>query len=54
MALLDGAAVTILNQNGGVFGYQRLYSNVGMMVMTPISGLLIDHFSIVSGFEDFR
>ncbi|RXG53163.1 Major facilitator superfamily domain-containing protein 6-A [Armadillidium vulgare] len=54
MPLLEGAAVTIIKQHGGDFGFQRMFCNVGMMVMTPISGTLIDHFSKVNGIEDFR
>ena len=53
MPLLEGAAVTILKEHDGDFGFQRLYCNLGMMVMTPIAGALIDYSSKINGFEDF-
>ncbi|KAL7638054.1 UNVERIFIED_CONTAM: hypothetical protein RMT77_011679 [Armadillidium vulgare] len=54
MPLLDGAAVTILKEHNGDFGFQRMFANLGMMIMSPISGMLIDYFSIQNGFDDFR
>ncbi|RXG51873.1 hypothetical protein Avbf_12790 [Armadillidium vulgare] len=49
MPLLDGAAVTILKEHNGDFGFQRMFANLGMMIMSPISGMLIDYFSIQNG-----
>ncbi|KAB7505011.1 Major facilitator superfamily domain-containing protein 6 [Armadillidium nasatum] len=54
MPLLDGAAVSILKEHRGDFGFQRMFANLGMMIMTPISGMLIDYFSNQNGFQDFR
>lgn len=54
LSLFDGATMAIMMQHGGEYGLQRLYSNLGSIVMTPISGILIDHFSDRAGFQDFR
>ncbi|RXG59495.1 Major facilitator superfamily domain-containing protein 6 [Armadillidium vulgare] len=50
----NGAAVTIIKEHKGDFGFQRMFANLGMMTVTPISGLLMDYFSVLNGFEDFR
>ncbi|MPC90707.1 hypothetical protein E2C01_085704 [Portunus trituberculatus] len=53
-SLFDGATMAITKQYGGDYGLQRLYSNVGSIVMTPISGALIDYFSDRGGLQDYR
>ncbi|XP_047496923.1 major facilitator superfamily domain-containing protein 6-like isoform X1 [Penaeus chinensis] len=52
--LFNGAAVAILKQKGGDYGLQKVYGSLGSIVLTPISGLLIDVFSDASGRQDFR
>ncbi|XP_076033205.1 uncharacterized protein LOC143020621 isoform X2 [Oratosquilla oratoria] len=52
--LFTGAAMAVLRETGGDYGLQKLYSNLGSIVLTPISGSLIDYISKVNGFQDFR
>lgn len=52
--LFNGAAVAILKQHDGDYGLQKVYGSLGSIVLTPISGLLIDVFSDASGRQDFR
>lgn len=54
MPLFEGAVVTILKQYNGDFGFQRMYGSLGPLVMTPVSGWLIDKFSSYSGTQDYR
>ena len=51
--MFEGAAVAILRKHNGDFGFQRLYVNVGAIIMTPLTGMLIDYTSR-SGAEDYR
>ncbi|KAL7638052.1 UNVERIFIED_CONTAM: hypothetical protein RMT77_011677 [Armadillidium vulgare] len=53
LPLFEGATMAILQEQGGDIGLQRLYSNVGQVVMTPLSGALIDAFSY-DGLSNFR
>ncbi|XP_076031168.1 major facilitator superfamily domain-containing protein 6-like [Oratosquilla oratoria] len=52
--LYDGAVAAILKQKNGDFGFQRLYHNLGSIILTPVSGALIDYFTELNGFQDFR
>ncbi|XP_064091536.1 uncharacterized protein LOC135205117 isoform X2 [Macrobrachium nipponense] len=52
--LFDGAAIAVVREHKGDYGLQRLYGNLGGIVLTPISGQLIDHFSSVNNFQDYR
>ncbi|KAK3857627.1 hypothetical protein Pcinc_036130 [Petrolisthes cinctipes] len=45
MTLFDGATMAILKEHGGDYGLQRMYATLGIVILTPISGSLIDHFS---------
>ena len=54
LPLFEGAVIAILRNNNGDFGLQRLYANIGTVVMTPISGVLIDVISSKSGTDNFR
>lgn len=54
MPLVEGAIVSILKQYNGDFGFQRIYGSLGPLIMTPLSGLLIDTFSGYSGSQDYR
>ncbi|XP_076033207.1 major facilitator superfamily domain-containing protein 6-like [Oratosquilla oratoria] len=51
--LFEGAVMAVLQQNKGDFGLQRLYANLGSIILTPISGSLIDYVSKKNGFQDF-
>lgn len=52
--LFDGAAMAILKEHKGEYGLQRLYANLGAIVVTPVSGVLIDIFSDMNGTQDYR
>ncbi|XP_042874834.1 major facilitator superfamily domain-containing protein 6-like isoform X2 [Penaeus japonicus] len=52
--LFNGAAVAILQKHNGDYGLQRVYGSLGSIVLTPISGVLIDVVSDASGRQDFR
>ncbi|KAK4306271.1 hypothetical protein Pmani_021893 [Petrolisthes manimaculis] len=52
--MFQGATMAILREFNGDYGLQRLYANLGAIVMTPLSGYLIDVFSNMNGFQDFR
>nr|XP_053644364.1 major facilitator superfamily domain-containing protein 6-A-like [Cherax quadricarinatus]XP_053644365.1 major facilitator superfamily domain-containing protein 6-A-like [Cherax quadricarinatus] len=51
--LFDGAAMAILKEYKGEYGLQRLYGNLGAIVVTPVSGVLIDVFSDMHGYQDY-
>lgn len=52
--MFQGATMAILREFKGDFGLQCLYANLGAIVMTPLSGYLIDLFSSLNGRQDFR
>ncbi|KAK3883647.1 hypothetical protein Pcinc_012057 [Petrolisthes cinctipes] len=52
--MFQGATMAILREFNGDYGLQRLYANLGAIVMTPFSGYLIDVFSKMNGTQDFR
>ncbi|XP_037782940.1 major facilitator superfamily domain-containing protein 6-like [Penaeus monodon] len=52
--LFDGATMAVLKEHKGDYGLQRLYGNIGAIVITPLSGVLIDVFSEIRGSQDYR
>lgn len=54
MPLFEGAVVSVVKQYDGDLGFQRIYGSLGPLVMTPLSGMLIDKFSSLYDTEDFR
>ncbi|XP_052863851.1 major facilitator superfamily domain-containing protein 6-like [Anopheles cruzii] len=42
ITVTDPIALDMIEQHGGDFGRQKLYSSVGMAIFTPLTGLLID------------
>nr|XP_045597534.1 major facilitator superfamily domain-containing protein 6-like [Procambarus clarkii] len=50
MTLTRGAAMVILREHNGDYGLQRLCGSLGGIILTPISGLLMD----ATGEQDFR
>lgn len=52
--LFDGATMAVLKEHKGDYGLQRLYGNIGAIVITPLSGVLIDVFSEMYGSQDYR
>lgn len=49
VTMLDPIALTMIQQYGGQFGRERLFSSVGMAIFSPLCGLLIDQSSAESG-----
>ncbi|XP_076033191.1 major facilitator superfamily domain-containing protein 6-like isoform X2 [Oratosquilla oratoria] len=54
LTMFSGAVMAVLVEKGGDYGLQRLYMNLGGVIFTPLSGMLIDSISASSGKEDFR
>ncbi|XP_058447076.1 uncharacterized protein LOC131427682 isoform X2 [Malaya genurostris] len=45
LTITDPMALAMIEQQGGDFGREKLFSSVGMAIFTPLTGLLIDYFS---------
>lgn len=45
VTVMDPIALTMVEQYGGEFGRERLFSTIGMAIFSPISGVLIDYSS---------
>ncbi|XP_055540675.1 uncharacterized protein LOC129727167 [Wyeomyia smithii] len=45
VTIVDPMALTMVEQHGGDFGREKLFSSLGMAIFTPLTGLLIDYFS---------
>ncbi|XP_058819540.1 major facilitator superfamily domain-containing protein 6-like [Topomyia yanbarensis] len=45
VTITDPMALTMIEQHGGDFGREKLFSSIGMAIFTPSTGLLIDYFS---------
>lgn len=45
VTVMDPIALTMVQQYGGQFGRERLFSTLGMAVFSPLSGYLIDYSS---------
>ncbi|XP_053695401.1 uncharacterized protein LOC128742926 [Sabethes cyaneus] len=45
VTIVDPMALTMIEQHGGDFGREKLFSSLGMAIFTPLTGLLIDYFS---------
>ncbi|XP_034239545.1 uncharacterized protein LOC117644314 [Thrips palmi] len=52
VTMLDPIALTMIQQYGGQFGRERLFSSVGMAIFSPLCGLLIDQSS-AGGVTDY-
>ncbi|XP_072758531.1 uncharacterized protein [Anoplolepis gracilipes] len=53
-AMFEGAVIAILREQQADYGLQRIYGNIGGMISSPLSGLLIDYISRDKGYTDFR
>lgn len=42
VTMLDPIALSMIQQFGGEFGRERLYSTIGMAIFSPLTGFLID------------
>lgn len=52
VTILDPIALILIQQFGGQFGRERLFSSIGMAIFSPLTGVLIDSFSY-SGYTDY-
>ena len=53
VTVMDPIALTMVQQYGGEFGRERLFSTIGMAIFSPITGVLIDYSSRKLGKFDF-
>uniref|UniRef100_A0A182QIK9 Major facilitator superfamily associated domain-containing protein n=1 Tax=Anopheles farauti TaxID=69004 RepID=A0A182QIK9_9DIPT len=49
LTITDPIALDMVEQHGGDFGREKLFSSVGMAIFTPLTGLMIDAWSTGSG-----
>lgn len=49
VTVMDPVALTLIQQYGGEFGRERLFSTVGMAIFSPLTGILIDYKSSQQG-----
>ena len=54
MVLFEGACLAVVLEVHGDLGLQRLFGVVGLMIFSPVSGALIDHFSVDGQVADYR
>lgn len=50
---MDPIALTMIENYGGDFGRERLFSMFGMAIFSPITGFLIDYYSRQLGYTDY-
>ena len=53
-AMFEGAVMAILREQKADYGLQRVYANVGAMISSPLSGILMDYASKGKSYTDFR
>ncbi|BES92459.1 Major facilitator superfamily domain containing [Nesidiocoris tenuis] len=53
VTVMDPIALTMVQQYGGEFGRERLFSTIGMAIFSPITGILIDYSSRKLGYTDY-
>lgn len=53
VTVMDPIALTMVQQYGGEFGRERLFSTIGMAIFSPITGLVIDYSSRKLGYTDY-
>ncbi len=54
MVLFEGACVAVVIEYKGDLGLQRMFGILGTMIFSPVSGALIDHFSVDQNIPDYR
>jgi hypothetical protein len=52
--LFEGACLAVVIQYKGDLGLQRMFGILGTMIFCPVSGALIDYFSINQDISDYR
>lgn len=45
VTVMDPIALVLIQQYGGEFGRERLFSSIGMALFSPLTGILIDYYS---------
>jgi hypothetical protein len=53
-AMFEGAVMAVLREQKADYGLQRVYANIGGMISSPLSGILMDYASKGKGYTDFR
>ncbi|KAG5899979.1 hypothetical protein JTB14_034548 [Gonioctena quinquepunctata] len=51
--IMDPVALAMIEKHGGDFGKERLFSNLGMAIFSPITGAFIDWSSERLGYTDY-
>jgi hypothetical protein len=54
MVLFEGAFLAVVTELKGDLGLQRVFGLIGLMVFSPIAGMLIDYSSIDLVTPDYR
>uniref|UniRef100_A0A182M2D0 Major facilitator superfamily associated domain-containing protein n=1 Tax=Anopheles culicifacies TaxID=139723 RepID=A0A182M2D0_9DIPT len=52
LTITDPIALDMVEQHGGDFGREKLFSSIGMAIFTPLTGLMIDACSSGSGLRE--
>ena len=52
--LFEGACLAVATEVKGDFGLQRIFGLIGVMIFAPISGAMVDFFSIDQLIADYR
>lgn len=45
VTIMDPIALVLIQEYGGEFGRERLFSSIGMAIFSPLTGILIDYYS---------
>ncbi|KAL0273281.1 UNVERIFIED_CONTAM: hypothetical protein PYX00_005990 [Menopon gallinae] len=53
VTIMDPIALVLIQQYGGEFGRERLFSSIGMAIFSPLTGVLIDYNSEDLGYTDY-
>ena len=54
VTLFEGACLAVVTEVKGDLGLQRIFGLCGLMILSPVTGVLIDHFSIGKSIPDFK
>ena len=54
MVLFEGACLAVINKVKGDLGVQRIFGLIGLMSFSPLSGAMIDYFSVGLNVADYR
>jgi len=52
--LFEGACLAVITEVKGDLGVQRIFGLIGLMIFAPVSGALVDYFSIDKSIADYR